>query len=99
MFYSINITIDLSYCFVLLLEKLNIKGKEDYIPTLFFQHVALSKQLWFFDISNNIFDTEGTFQNVIKVVWAFNTFTKHFLSREKLMNQRQSHVTDLGHRT
>ena len=67
-----------------MLEKLNIKGREDYIPALFFQLVALSKQLCFFVISNNIFDTEGTFQNVIKVVWAFNTFTKGFLSRVNL---------------
>ena len=77
-------TIDLSYCFVRMLEKLNIKGREDYIPALFFQLVALSKQLWFFVISYNIFDTEGTFQNVIKVVLAFNTFTKGFLSRVNL---------------
>ena len=67
-----------------MLEKLNIKGREDYIPALFFQLVALSKQLCFFVISNNIFDTEGTFQNVIKNVLAFNTFTKVFLSRLNL---------------
>ena len=67
-----------------MLEKLNIKGREDYLPTLFFQHVTLTNQLWFFAIPNNIFDTEGTFQTLIKVVWAFNTFTKGFLSIENL---------------